>query len=386
MASVVIVGAGHSGIRTAAALRKHGWSGNIDIFGNEGEIPYDRPPLSKAVLLGTKSVEACRFFPADWYENNNIALHPGEPVVDINRAKCEVVLTQGKTVSYNTLILATGSSPNPLSLPGAELENVWPLRTLSHARAVAACLQAGKRIVIIGAGIIGLEVAAAAITKGCSVQVLERGPQAMSRSLPSLVSAALITEHMKKGVRFYFNTQVAQLEGEVSVDSIRLTTGEILPCDVVIYGLGVTPNTGLASKAGLPVDNGIRTNIHLQTPDPHIFACGDVCCYDSERYGQPLRTENWRNAEEQADVVARNVLDQQVPFDAVPWFWSNQYDFTLQVTGLPAAGVEIDERPVGNSRLFYSYNKHGLCGVSGLGSVRDIASPIREYRETRAAY
>lgn len=378
--SVIIVGAGHSGTKTAATLRKHGWKGIIDVYGNEVEIPYDRPPLSKEVLLGTKTVDECIFYDSDWYEKNNIRLHLNKTVAKINRLKNEIELISGEMCTYNKLILATGVQPNPLSIPGANLKNVWPLRTASQASAIAFGLQPGKRVVIIGAGVIGLEVAAAAITKGCFVQIVESAPQAMGRCLPNLVSKALIDEHTKRGVEVHFNTSVELLAGETTVEAVYLKNGKILPCDILIYGVGVKPNIDLAEDAGLLVKNGIQTNSYLQTSDTDIYACGDVCNYYSKRYDQSLRIENWRNAEDQASIVARNIIGESIEFDSVPWFWSNQFNISLQVVGLPVIGDEVEERTVGNSRLFYSYNKYGLCGISGLGQVRDIARPIQEYR------
>lgn len=234
---------------------------------------------------------------------------------------------------------------------------------------------------VIGAGVIGLEVAAAAFERGCSVQVLELAPQAMGRSLPAAVSEAVVAEHRRRGIDVRFGVQVVGFDGHDAVEAVRLTTGEILACDAVVYGVGVRPNSDLAAAAGLGAPNGIRTNRYLQTEDERIFACGDVCLYDSERYGQPVRLENWRNAEDQADTVARNLLGENRAFDEVPWFWSNQFDFALQVAGLPALGCRTEVQGIGRSRLFLSSDADGvLRGVSALGAIRDIAAPIKEYK------
>ena len=383
---MVIVGAGHSGAKAAAALRKHGWTGSISLVGDEVHVPYDRPPLSKAVLLGKKASGQCAFFPAHWYSDNGIDLRLGELVVSIDRGRQRVLFRDGSDLSYDRLLLATGSALNPLSVPGADLAAVWPLRTPNHADAVARSLRPSQRLVVIGAGVIGLEVAAAAVELGCTVHVLEVAPLAMGRSLPEAVSAALIAEHRKRGVDVRFGVRVAALEGDKTVSGVRLEAGETLACDVVVYGVGVRPRTELAEAAGLRVDNGVRTNRLLQTDDSRIFACGDVCRYQSQLFGRELRLENWRNAEDQADAVARNMLGQEKIFDEVPWFWSNQYDFTLQVAGLPALGEITVAQMLGSSHLFLSVDADGLLrGASGLGPVREVAAPIRKLKGAIAA-
>lgn len=384
--SIVIVGAGHSGAKAAAALRKHGWAGSISLVGDEVYVPYDRPPLSKAVLLGKKTSDQCAFFPADWYCDNGVDLRLGEPVVSIDRDHQRVLFRDGRYLSYDRLLLATGSALNPLLLPGADLDAVWPLRMPHHADSVARSLRSGQRLVVIGAGVIGLEVAAAAVELGCTVHVLEVAPLAMGRSLPEAVSTALIAEHRRRGVDIRFGVRVAALEGDKTVSRVRLESGETLACDVVVYGVGVRPRTELAEAADLQVDDGVRTNSLLQTDDSRIFACGDVCRYQSQLFGRELRLENWRNAEDQADTAARNMLGQKKIFDEVPWFWSSQYDFTLQVAGLPSLAEITVARTLGSSRLFLSVDANGLLrGASGLGLVREVATPIRKLKAAIAA-
>jgi 3-phenylpropionate/trans-cinnamate dioxygenase ferredoxin reductase subunit len=382
---IVVVGAGHSGAKAAAALRKYGWTGSITLIGDELHVPYDRPPLSKAVLLGKKTSGQCAFFPASWYGENAIDLRLGEVVADIDRASRRIRLEDGRDLPYESLLLATGSAINPLSVSGSDLDGVWPLRNPDHADAIARALRPGQRLLVVGAGVIGLEVAAAAAEFGCDVRVLEAAPVAMGRTLPAVVSSALIAEHRRRGVDVRFDVRLTALEGQVSVSAARLETGEVLACDIVVYGVGATPRTQLAESAGLRVDNGIRANRTLQTDDDRIFACGDVCRYESLLFGCELRLENWRNAEDQADTAARNLLGQNKVFDEVPWFWSNQYDLALQVAGLPTFGEMTVTRAVGTSRVFLSFGEGSLRGASGLGAVRDIAKPIRELKATIAA-
>ncbi|UWU19135.1 NAD(P)/FAD-dependent oxidoreductase [Rhizobium sullae] len=384
--SVVIVGAGHSGAKAAAALRKHGWTGEISLVGDEPHVPYDRPPLSKAVLLGKKTSDQCAFFPASWFEANQIELLLGETVQSIDRSTKRVLLSDSRRLPYEKLLLATGSAINQLAVPGAELDGVWPLRTPQHADAIARSFHAGQKLVVIGAGVIGLEVAAAAVELGCDVHVLEVAPHAMARSLPLDVSSALVSEHRGRGVDIRFGVRVAALEGDGRVAAVRLDTGEVIECEVVVYGVGVRPRTELAETGGLAVDNGIMTNELLQTEDPDIFACGDVCKYKSGIFDRFLRLENWRNAEDQADTAARNMLGQGKAFDEVPWFWSNQYDLALQVAGVPAYGSLTVSGTVGAARLFLSLTEHGLLrGACALGPVRDVAMSIRKLKTMIAA-
>ena len=384
--SIVIVGAGHSGAKAAAALRKHGWMGGLTLIGDESCVPYDRPPLSKAVLLGKKTSEQCAFFSRAWYADNGIDLILGESVASIDRGRSRVMLKGNWDLPYHRLLLATGSMLNPLAVPGADLQGVHALRTPQHADAVARSLHAGQRVVVIGAGVIGLEVAAAAVERGCSVHVLEAGPSAMGRSLPSLAANALVAEHRRRGVDLHFGVRVAALLGDEAVAAVQFESGESLDCDAVVYGVGVRPRTELAQAAGLLVDDGIRTNGLLETSDRQIFACGDVCRYDSGLYGRALRLENWRNAEDQADTAARNLLGHGKVFDEVPWFWSNQYDLALQVVGLPVLGAFTEVRTLGASQLYLSVDADGLLrGASALGSVREIVAPMKRLKEAMAA-
>ena len=379
--SIVIVGAGHSGTKTAAALRKHGSTAPITLIGDEACLPYDRPPLSKAVLLGKRASAECAFYPLSWYCDNGIELRLNQSAIDIDRSGRRILLEEGWDVSYGRLVLATGSSTNPLNVPGSELEGVFPLRAPHHADAIARLLLPQQRLVVIGAGVIGLEVAAAAVERGCEVKVFEAAASAMGRSLPAAVSSALIAEHRKRGVEIRFDAKLAAIEGNKAVTAVRLAAGEVVPCDIVVYGVGVRPRTQLAEKAGLRVDDGVRTNRLLQTEDESIFACGDVCSYESLLFERHLRLESWRNAEDQADTVARNLLGQGSAFDEVPWFWSHQYDLALHVAGLPTLGQVIVTRTVGSSRVYLSFDGEGkLKGASGLGAVREIAKPIRDLK------
>lgn len=375
---MVIVGAGHSGGKAAHALRKHGWTGSITLIGNEGHPPYDRPPLSKAVLLGKKTPESCLFRQQEWYQEQSIDLLLERRVSEIDRSGRRVLLGDGESFAYERLLIATGAELNALRVPGIDLPGISPLRTTIDAARVASYLILGKHLVVVGAGFIGLEVAAAAIAKGCTVTVLEAAPAALTRSLPALVANEIVRIHSERGVTLRFEVAVASVEGQAQIEAVRLSTGERIPCDYLVYGVGVRPRTLLAEQAGLEVSNGIRVDSALQTSDPNIFACGDVCSFFSKRYGRELRLESWKNADDQADFAARSMLGEAVSYDEVPWFWSNQYEIALQVAGLPTMGSITVSRPAGRGHLFFSLTEDGrLAGLCGLGPIPDIAVPVR---------
>lgn len=375
---IVVIGAGHSGCKAAQALRKHGWTRGITMIGKEACAPYDRPPLSKAVLLGKKAHDQCSFFPMEWYQKNDIELRLGQTVQSIDATAMAVTLEGGEVLAYQKLLIATGADLNILPVPGANLAGVEGLRTPEQAARIAASLQEGNRIVVIGAGFIGLEVAAAAVEKGCHVELLEAAPRALGRSLPARISDELIAFHRNKGVQFRFGARVASIEGKDRAETVFLNDGTRIPCDIIVYGIGVRPNTEVAETAGISVDNGIVVDEYLQTSVPGIYACGDVTSYFCGLFNQALRLESWKNAEEQADTVARNMVGQHVSYAHVPWFWSNQFDLTLQVSGLPSLGTRHAERTIGDSKLYLSTDDGGVTvGVSALGSVREIAMPMK---------
>ncbi len=378
---VVIVGAGHSGSKVAAALRKRGWQGAVTLVGDELIVPYDRPPLSKAVLLGKKTGEQCAFFPAEWYAQNGVNLLLGRSVLSIDRQDRQVILADGSHIRYDKLVLATGSHHNALNIPGADLQNVMPLRTPHHAGHLARRLQVGRNLVIIGAGVIGLEVAAAATERGCHVIVLEQAPQAMGRSIPSVMSERLVAEHVSRGVRFRFGVTVTELVGEGPVSGVKLLDGEIIDAEMVIYGVGARPRVELAEAAQLATENGVVTNDRLRSEDDAIYACGDVCKFYSNLFGTSLRLENWRNAEDQADVVARNLVGEDAIYDEVPWFWTNQYDMALQVAGISSLANKHVITHSGAAHVTLSVQADGrLVSASAIGPVRDVAAAIRKLK------
>ncbi|MEI6001022.1 FAD-dependent oxidoreductase [Paraburkholderia bengalensis] len=377
--AMVIVGAGQCGARTAHALRENGWDGEITLLGNEGVAPYDRPPLSKAVLLGERTTAQCAFYDDAFYSDQRIDLRVDAGVQQIDRGARKVVLRDGRSIDYQRLLIATGAEPWRLDAPGAQLDSVHLLRTASDANTLAAVLTPGRHIAIVGAGFIGLEVAASAVARGCDVTVVEAGARALMRAVPEVVAGYLIDRHRQMGVRIHFAAQIERLLGTTHVTGVKLKDGTHIACDCVIVGIGVKPRTELAEAAGIDVADGIAVDDTLRTNDPHIFAAGDVCSFPHRLFRRRIRLECWKNAEDHARIVARNMLDRGETYSEVPWFWSNQYDMTIQISGMPAFGVQSVVRETGDtSRIFFALDRDGvLVGASGVGKISEIGRDVR---------
>jgi 3-phenylpropionate/trans-cinnamate dioxygenase ferredoxin reductase component len=381
--AMVIIGAGQCGARTAQALRENGWEGEVTLLGNEGIAPYDRPPLSKAVLLGQKSAAQCALYDDAFYRDNRIDLRVDAPVTAIDRVERRVVLGEGRTVSYRRLLIATGAQPRSLPVPGATLAGVHVLRSVPDALSIVDELQPGRRIAVVGAGFIGLEVAASAIARGCEVVVIEVAARALMRAVPEIVAGYLIERHRQMGVEVRFATQVDRILGDSRVSGLKLADGTTLQCDAVIVGIGVTPRTALAEAAGIDVADGIAVDDTLRTNDPYIFAAGDVCSFPHRLFRRRIRLECWKNAEDHARLVARNMLEYGETYSAVPRFWSDQYDMTIQIAGLPAFGATSVVRETGSaSKVFFALDGDGvLVGASGVGQTGEIAREVRIAQE-----
>lgn len=381
--AMVIVGAGQCGARTAQALRKNGWEGEITLLGNEGLAPYDRPPLSKAVLLGQRSAAQCALYDEAFYRDNRIDLRVDAPVTAIDRVERRVVLGEGRSVSYRRLLIATGAQPRSLPVPGATLAGVHLLRAVPDALSIVDELQPGQRIAVVGAGFIGLEVAATAIARGCKVVVIEAASRALMRAVPEIVAGYLVERHRQMGVEMRFAAQVDRILGDTRVSGLKLSDGTTVACDAVVVGIGVTPRTALAEAAGIDVADGIAVDDTLRTNDPYIFAAGDVCSFPHRLFRRRIRLECWKNAEDHARVVARNMLEYGETYSAVPWFWSDQYDMTIQIAGMPAFGTTSVVRETGSSsKVFFALDGEGvLVGASGVGQTGEIAREVRIAQE-----
>ena len=376
--SIVIIGGGQCGARAAHALRENGWDGAITLVGSEKPLPYERPPLSKAVLLGQRLADQCTIYDKSFYRNHGIDIRVDTAVTAIDSKHNRVVLSSQTTLGYRRLLIATGAEARGFD-PLGRLDGVHVLREVADSHSIAEELRPGRRIVVIGAGFIGLEVAAAAVAKGCEVVVLEAAPRALTRAVPDVVAGCLVEKHRQMGVDFRFSARIARLTGDTRVNGVLFADGTAIPCDAVVVGIGVTPRVALAQAAGLTIDNGIAVDATLRTSDPAIYAAGDVCSFLHPLYEQRIRLECWKNAEDQARTAARNMLGFEETCSAVPWFWSDQYETSIQIAGLPALGTSTVIREAGStSRVFFALDGSGvLVGASGVGKTSEIAKDVR---------
>jgi 3-phenylpropionate/trans-cinnamate dioxygenase ferredoxin reductase subunit len=380
--AMVIVGAGHVGGRAALALRAGGWAGPIVLIGQEPHAPCERPPLSKAVLTGAQSPESCLLATPAQYAEQGITLKLGQSVTAIQPRQRSVILQGGEHIAYEALLLATGGQPRTLSLPGADLPGVHTLRTLSDALALQPRLQPGQRLVVVGGGFIGLEVAASARERGCDVTLLEGAPRLLGRAVPAALGERVAALHRQHGVDLRLGSGPESFTAVNGRIAVRLLDGGLLMADTVVVGIGITPAVQLARAAGLAIGaqtQGIVVDAHLQTSEPFIYAAGDVTEAPSVLSGRPQRQETWQNAEAQAAVAAANMVGGQQACEALPWFWSDQYDHTLQVSGEPGLGVQEAVRPLGDSAemRFYLDASGQLVGACGFGPASLVNKELK---------
>lgn len=332
----IIVGASHAGVTLALQLRREGWEGPIQLIGEEHELPYHRPPLSKDLLSGSKDLDAIRLRPLKMYQDNDIELMLGSTVKSFDTTTKQVLLGDGRELNYAKLALCTGAKVRKLSL-AKPLKNVFYIRSAQDIAALSTHIEAGKRAVIIGGGYIGLETAAVLAQKGLQVTVLEMAERVLQRVTSETMSTFMHQLHQRNGVEIVTSAQVQEIQGQESVERIVCADGEVYQADFLVAGIGVTPNSDLAESAGL--DNsegmkGIAVNEYGQTSSPDVYAAGDCVNHPSIIYGRRLSLESVQNANDQARVVAANICGKQKVYDAVPWFWSDQYHIKLQMTGL----------------------------------------------------
>ena len=340
-AGVIIIGAGHGGGTAAALLRQYGWQGPIRLIGEEPLAPYQRPPLSKAWLKGEADEEALILKPESFYAEAGIKLMTGARVAAIEPAAKTVRLESSEAFAYDHLIIATGAKPRRLNIPGADLEGALTLRSAADAETLKAHLGPGKRIAVVGGGYIGLEVAASARYLGSEATMIEKEPRILARVACRTLSDFFTHYHQERGVVFEVSADVTAFEGAVGkVAGVRLGDGQLIPCDVVLVGVGAPPDDQLAVRAGLPCDGGIVVDLEARTADPAIFAIGDVTRRPMPHYGCMFRLESVANALEQARHAAGAITGRPAPAPEVTWNWSDQYDLKYQFAGLP---VDIDE-------------------------------------------
>ncbi|PRZ42828.1 NAD/ferredoxin-dependent reductase-like protein [Antricoccus suffuscus] len=372
--AVVIIGAGQAGCQAAASLRQGGFEGSITLVNGEPGLPYQRPPLSKGYLLGKVDAAKLLLRRDHWYPKQRVDLI-SDQVVAIDRAGHQVQLAGGPTLAYDHLILATGSRNRELPVPGAELGGVIGMRTQADADALAGRVGDGVEVVVVGAGFIGLEFAAVAAALGASVHVLEQADRPMARAVSAATSDFFRQAHEDWGVRLEFGRGVIGIGGDNGVaTSATLTDARIVPADLVVYGIGVVPETTLAERAGLGVDNGIRVDEQLLTDDPDISAIGDAVSFPSAYAGgRMIRLECVQNAADQARHVAARLTGASAAYDALPWFWSDQGDLKLQIAGLADTDDDSVElvSPEPRQRTVLRYRADRLVAVETVNRPGD---------------
>jgi 3-phenylpropionate/trans-cinnamate dioxygenase ferredoxin reductase subunit len=329
----VILGAGQAGGRAAEMLRAEGFDGHVLLVGAEPHRPYERPPLSKGLLLGETAEDTIYLRPADFYAEQRIDLELGVQATHVDPAAHWVRLSDGREIAYEKLLLATGVRARTLPLPGVDLEGVHTLRTLADARTLIAALEGGPRVLVVGAGFIGAEVAAACRKRGLAVTMLETLPVPLQRALGTRLGALYAEIHREQGVDLRCGISVAAFRGQGRVAEALLEDGAIVPCDLVVIGVGCIPETGYLAGAGLARGDGVVVDENCRTSLPDIYAAGDVARWWHPLLGEHLRVEHWDNAENQGVAAARAMLGRLEPYAPVPYFWSDQYHHHLQYLG-----------------------------------------------------
>jgi 3-phenylpropionate/trans-cinnamate dioxygenase ferredoxin reductase subunit len=370
MEHVVIVGAGHAGTQMAESLRTEGFTDKITLVNAEEGYPYQRPPLSKDLLIQTARPEPIPLKSDQALSKHDITLIKANPVIGIDRTTCSV-MSNGVTLRYSDLILATGARNRQLHVPGSDLDGVHYLRTADDAARLHEALATARNAVVIGGGFIGLEFAAAARSRGIAVTVIEHGSRLMARALSPEMSRCVADAHTAAGIRLIFDESITALDGDgAQVRAAVGYDGTRYPADLVVIGIGVEPNIELAHAAGLPTDRGIIVDSHLRTADEHIWAIGDCARFPCPRAGATTRRESVQNAVDQARALARTLTGSPSEYSALPWFWSNQGSLKLQIAGIGSADDQTVPHgdPGSGKFVVYRFREGTLACVESLNS------------------
>lgn len=367
MDGIVIIGAGECGTRAAFSLREVGYSGSITLVGAEPYLPYERPPLSKPMSGAVQMKLICA---KEALEAADIDYRQGVSGSKLNADAATVTLSDGRVLKYEKLLLATGARPRRLACPGAE--RALEFRTHADAEVIFANVGSGWSVAIIGAGLIGMELASVLREKDVAVSVIEAAPKPLGRAVPARFAEKLHARHAAEGVRFHLDRGIAAISG----DGVALTDGSVVAADLVVSAIGVLPEIALADAAGLATGNGILTDTCLRTSAPNVFAAGD-CAAVAQPAGGHIRYESWRNARAQAETAARNMAGATEAFAAIPWFWSDQYDLGLQVAGLPQPAHQSVVRSVAAGELEFYLDDGRLVAAAGLGIGNGLARDIK---------
>jgi 3-phenylpropionate/trans-cinnamate dioxygenase ferredoxin reductase subunit len=369
---IVIVGAGKAGARAIVAAREFGWQGPVTLIGDEKLLPYDRPPLSKSSITSEEEPQPVLLVDQSIVDSLHVDFICGVAAAGIDRRTKQVKLADGREIPYRKLLIATGAYARPL----AGAANAITLRDFDESVRLRREFVPGKRVAVIGGGFIGLELASTAAKRGCIVTVIEAQPRILLRGVTERVATVVARKHADAGVEVLTNSRCAAF----NPDSVTLTDGRTIPADIVVVGIGAAPRTALAEAAGLVVDNGIACDTYLRTSDPDIYSAGDCCSFPHPLYGnRRIRLESWRAAQDMASVAVQNMLGASIAYEAVPWFWSDQYDQSLQIAGLPDWGARSVFRPLKDGAFveFHLDDSGRLVGASGIGPGNTVARDIR---------
>lgn len=380
--SIVIVGAGLAGATAAKTLRAEGYGGAIRLIGAEPHRPYLRPPLSKGYLAGADDRASLDVEPAEWYRGNDVDLRLGTRVVAIDRGESSVEIATGDLLRYDALLLATGSEPRRLPVPGADLAGVHSLRTVDDSDRLRSELAGGgRRLVLIGSGWIGMEVAATARTLGNDVTILERDPVPLAAALGEELGGFFAGLHTRNGVRIRTSVGVEAIEGSSGrATGVRLADGELVPADLVVIGVGAAPRVALAKEAGIDVEDGVLADASLRSSDPRVFVAGDIAGAYHPIAGRRLRSEHWANAITSGGVAARAMLGQDAVHDSIPYFYTDQFDLGMEYAGFPplTAGADVvyrGDRDAGEFIAFWVREGRVVAGMNV--NVWDVTDAIQ---------
>jgi 3-phenylpropionate/trans-cinnamate dioxygenase ferredoxin reductase component len=371
---IVIIGAGKAAASAIVSLREHKWTGSITLIGEEQHAPYDRPPLSKSAITGELEPEPVFILDTSLLNSLGVTFIAGTAATGIDRIDKAVTLADGRCISFHRLLVATGARARELSLKGAE--HLRSLRNFSEAKSLRADFSPGRKVAIIGGGFIGLELAASANQRSCEVTVIEMQPRLLLRGVPANIASTVAKRHAAAGVSIITEAKVDGL----SSNAVFLNNGQHVPADIIIAGVGAVPETAIAQTSGLAIENGIACDAQMRTSDLDIFAAGDCCSFYHSLYeNRRIRLESWRSAQDQGALAAQNMLGHDRTYEAVPWFWSDQYELTLQIAGLPLGSAKSVTRKLKEGAFIdFHFDSSGrLAYASGIGRGNFIARDIR---------
>ena len=374
MKNLVIVGGGQSAAQCVLTLRRNDFKAPITIISEEHHLPYQRPPLSKEYLAGEVSLDRVYMKSQDFFDQNNVVIKHSMKAISLDRESKTINLSNGDNIEYKNLVIATGSRVRELDVEGSHLKNINYLRTIDDSNDLKKYFKSGKKLVIIGAGYIGLEVAAAAVKKGLKVTVVEMADRVMNRTVDPVISEYFDNLHRNNGVEIFLESALERFEGKSGVEKVICTNNKTVEADGVVVGVGILPNQEIAESAGLKCNNGILVDEYGRTEDPSIFACGDCTNHPNFYMKKNIRLESVHNALEQAKTVALSLMGKPEKYDQVPWFWSDQYDDKLQIVGLSGDHDEIVTRgsvEAGTFLLFY-LKKGELIAVDSVNNPKDF--------------